>query len=163
MEEGLLTLQGLYFSPLLKFHRNQFRQFINFNYTTTLRPIITQQFGFTDGIRGIDRSIQGDRKFYVNIESVLFHPLKFYGFRLASYAFADFGWISFGGPLISSDNFQSAIGVGLRLRNESLLFRTIQLRLGYLTQPKEVDVNFSFSNPRIFGNFRTDKPTIVEF
>jgi hypothetical protein len=163
MEEGLVDIEALYFSPLLRFHRNQFRQFVSIEYTTTVRPIATQQFGFNDEIRGIDRDVQGDRKFSVNFESVLFHPLKFYGFRMASFAFYDFGWINFGGPLISSENFQSAIGIGLRLRNESLLFRTIQLRLGYLTASSEVDVSFSFSNPIIFGNFRTSKPTIVEF
>ena len=163
MEEGLVDIEALYFSPLLRFHRNQFRQFVNIEYTTTVRPIVTQQFGFNDEIRGIDRNVQGDRKFSVNFESVLFHPLKFYGFRMATFAFYDFGWISFGGPLISSDNFQSAVGIGLRLRNESLLFRTIQLRLGYLTASSELDVSFSFSNPIIFGNFRTSKPTIVEF
>ena len=169
MEEGVVTMNGLYFSPLLKFHRNQFRQFVSFNYTTSLRPLLEQNLNFsggtgeTGGIRGISRDVMGDRKISVNLESVLFHPLKLYGFRIATYAFCDFGWISFGGPLISSNNFQSAIGIGFRLRNELLLFRTIQLRLSYLTEPSEVDVNFSFSNPRIFGNFRTGKPEIVEF
>jgi hypothetical protein len=93
----------------------------------------------------------------------LFHPLKLYGFRMATYAFFDFGWIGFGGPLISGDNFQSAFGIGFRLRNESLLFRTIQLRFGYITETSDVDVNFSFSDPRIFGNFRTNKPEVVKF
>ncbi len=27
MEEGIVSVDGFYFSPLLKFHRNQFRQF----------------------------------------------------------------------------------------------------------------------------------------
>jgi hypothetical protein len=162
-QEGIVSVDALYFSPLLRFRRNQFRQFVSLNYSTTLRPLIEEQFGFKEGIRGISREVQGDRKFSVNLESVLFHPLKLYGFRMATYAFYDFGWISFGGPLMKSGNFQSAIGIGFRLRNESLLFRTIQLRFGYLTQPAELDVNFSFSDPTIFGNFRTDKPEIAAF
>ncbi len=162
-QEGIVSVNGLYFSPLLRFKRNQFRQFISMNYSTTLRPLIEQSFGFREGIRGISSDIQGDRKFSVNLESVLFHPLKLYGFRMATYAFYDFGWINFGGPLIKSANFQSSIGIGFRLRNESLLFRTIQLRFGYLTQPAELDVNFSFSDPTIFNNFRTDKPEIATF
>ena len=162
-QEGIVSVDGLYFSPLLKFQRNQFRQFVSMNYSTTLRPLVEQNFDFREGVRGISRDVQGDRKFSVNLESVLFHPLKLYGFRMATYAFYDFGWISFGGPLMKSENFQSAIGIGFRLRNESLLFRTIQLRFGYLTQPAEFDVNFSFSDPTIFSNFRTDKPEIATF
>ncbi len=162
-QEGVVAVDGLYFSPLLRFHRNQFRQFVTLNYSTAIKPLIEDQFGFREGIRGISREVQGDRKFSVNIESVLFHPLKLYGFRMATYAFYDFGWISFGGPLMKSVNFQSAIGIGFRLRNESLLFRTIQLRFGYLIQPAKFDVNFSFSDPSIFDNFRTNKPEIVKF
>ena len=162
-EEGIATFHGLYFSPLLKLRRNQFRQFLTVNYTTSFRPLISQQFDFVEGIRGIDQDVLGDRKFSVNLESVVFHPLKLYGFRMATYAFYDFGWISFGSPLITSKNFQSAIGIGFRLRNESLLFRTIQLRFAYLTAESGLDVNFSFSDPTIFSNFRTSKPDIVRF
>ncbi len=64
---------------------------------------------------------------------------------------------------MKSENFQSTIGIGFRLRNESLLFRTIQLRFGYLIQSSDFDVNFSFSDPTIFDNFRTSKPDIVKF
>jgi len=162
LQEGIVSVDGLYFSPLLRVRRNQFRQFVSLNYSTTVRPLIEEQFGFKEEIRGISREVQGDRKFSISLESVLFHPLKLYGFRLATYAFYDFGWISFGGPLMKSSNFQSAVGIGFRLRNESLLFRTIQLRFGYLTDTG-FDVNFSFSNPLIFDDFRTSKPEVVKF
>lgn len=161
-EEGVVSIDGLYFSPLLRFNRNYFRQFVNINYSSTLRPLIDEPFSFREGIRGISREVQGDRKFSVNFESVLFHPLKLYGFRLATYAYWDVGWIGFGGSLITSENFQSAVGIGFRLRNEGLLFRTIQLRFGWITNDG-FDVNFSFSDPSIFSNFQTSKPDIVKF
>jgi len=162
-QEGIVTVNGLYFSPLLRSGRNQFRQFVTLNYATTIRPLIEEPFNLKEGVRGISSDIQGDRRFSINLESVFFHPLKLYGFRMATYAYYDFGWISFGGPLMKSENFQSTIGIGFRLRNESLLFRTIQLRFGYLIQSSDFDVNFSFSDPTIFDNFRTSKPDIVKF
>ncbi len=161
-EEGVVAVEGLYFSPLLKFHRNHFRQFVRLEYSALLRPVLEEPFGFGDNIRGISGEIQGDRKLGISIESVLFHPLKIYGFRLATYAFYDFGWITFDDTLIRGDNFHSAVGIGFRLRNESLLFRTIQFRFGIITDDG-FDFNFSFSNPRIFSEFSNDKPQVVEF
>ena len=161
-QEGVVSIEGLYFSPLLKVRRNHFRQFVSMEYSSLLTPLVDEPFSFRDGIRGISRDVIGDRKFNINIESVLFHPLKFYGFRLASYLFYDFGWITFDDKLITSDNFHSAIGIGFRLRNESLLFRTIQLRFGVITG-EGFNVNFSFSNPRIFSDFISNKPDVVKF
>ena len=161
-QEGVVTVEGLYFSPLIRYRRNHFRQFVSIEYAALLRPLEDEPFGFRNNIRGISSDVTGDRKLAVGIESVLFHPLKFYGFRLASYGFYDFGWITFDDTLIKGDNFHSAVGIGFRLRNESLLFRTIQLRFGIVTD-EGFQVNFSFSNPRIFREFRNDKPSLVQF
>ena len=162
-QEGIVSVDGLYFSPLLQFHKNKFRQFVTLNYANAIRPLIDEPFGFKEEIRGISSETEGDRKFSVNLESVLFHPLKLYGFRMASYAYFDFGWIGSGGNLFEGDNFQSSIGIGFRWRNETLLFRTIDLRIGYLTETSGVDINFSFSDPNLFENFHKSKPELVTF
>ena len=161
-QQGVVTLEGLYFSPLIRYRRNHFRQFVSIEYSSLLRPLEDTPFGFRDNIRGISGEVKGDRKLGVSVESVLFHPLKFYGFRLASFGFYDFGWITFDDTLIEGDNFHSAVGIGFRLRNESLLFRTIQLRFGIVTD-EGFTVSFSFSNPRIFSEFKSDKPSLVQF
>jgi hypothetical protein len=130
---------------------------------SAINPLLGQRFGVRDQIRGISGEVQGDMGFSVNIESVLFHPLMFYGFRMASFGFIDFGWVGFDPPLVNSVNFQAATGLGLRLRNESLLFRSIQLRFGYLTETSSLQFNFSFSTPIIFDTFSSGKPEVVSF
>jgi len=162
LEQGVFSLKGLYFSPLIKIQRNHFRQFFNINYSTVINPVVDEPFGFQGDIRGISEEVQGDRKFSVSSESVLFHPLKLYGFRLASYAFYDFGWIGFDDSILSSENFYSSVGLGIRLRNESLIFRTIQMRFGYITD-QGFSFSLSFSTPRIFSTFEAGKPDVIKF
>ncbi|GJM28268.1 MAG: hypothetical protein DHS20C17_09030 [Cyclobacteriaceae bacterium] len=163
LEDGAVIIKGLYFTPLLRIGRNRFRQFVTLNYLTAINPRLDERFELKDQIRGISNEVQGDIGLSANFESVLFHPLRFYGFRMASFGFFDFGWISFDQPVIESKNFQASTGLGIRLRNESLLFRTIQLRLGYLTETSSLKFSFSFSAPVIFDSFRSGKPEVVTF
>jgi len=162
-EDGAVTLKSIYFSPLLQVGRSKFRQFARLTYQAAINPLVNQRFNMKDQIRGISSEVQGDIGFSVNIESVLFHPLRFYGFRVASFGYLDFGWVDFEGPLVRADNFQASTGVGFRMRNESLLFRTIQLRIGYLTETSSINVGFSLSTPVIFDSFISKKPEIVTF
>lgn len=163
LEDGAFIMKGLYFSPLLNVGRNKFRQFVKIIYQSAINPLIDQQFNIRDQIRGISGDVVGDIGFTVDIESVLFHPLRFYGFRMASFGFLDFGWIAFDQPLVETSNFQASTGLGLRLRNESLLFRSIQLRLGYLTETRSFKFGLSLSTPILFDAFTTQKPDVVQF
>jgi len=79
----------------------------------------------------------------------------------------DFGWISEGGPIFDPGNFFTGLGLGVRIRNESLLFSTLQIRLAYYPREPnngdQFDVDFHIRNPRLFRNFRTAKPEVVRF
>jgi hypothetical protein len=104
LEQGVFSLKGLYFSQLLRVKRSHFRQFVNIKYSTAINPLIDDPFGLQGDLRGISSEVQGDRKFSVSSESVLFHALKFYGFSIASYAFYYFGWIGLGDSIVDRDN-----------------------------------------------------------
>ncbi len=167
-EDGTFRVDYSYFSPLKHLRRSKLRQFFNFNYTTGLKRRNDEKISSRDFIRGIDGDyLFGQHRLMVSLESVLFTPSYSYGFRLAPFWFFDFGWLSAETPLIQSQNVDAGLGTGIRLRNESLLFATIELRLAfYPSTPIGGDVlgfNFSVSEPRRFDVFQTAKPELVGF
>jgi hypothetical protein len=83
------------------------------------------------------------------------------------YGFGDLGIISQNAPLLKTDNMYSAIGIGCRIRNESLVFRTLQIRLGYIFRSVDNSRNWalvvnsresSFFDPTGFG-----RPEIIPY
>ena len=48
----------------------------------------------------------------------------------ALYGFADLGILGYNGNLFKN-GFYSTIGIGVRIKNEHLIFRTINIRLGF--------------------------------
>jgi hypothetical protein len=133
-EEGVMLAHLLYFSPLLKIAQWKFRHFFGIRYTNGIKPVkgalvnINQE----QGLRGFNSSVlNGTSKLVVNYEVDLFPPLNLLGFRIATIVFADFAWISQGNKLVDKKNFFPGYGVGIRIRNDHLIFNTVQLMLGF--------------------------------
>ena len=167
-EDGTFQVDYNYFSPLKNLRRSKFRQFFDLNYTTGLKRRSDEKISHEDYIRGIKGDyLFGQHRLVGSLESIFFTKWYWYGFRLAPFAFADFGWLSQDRPLLRSENFYSALGTGIRLRNESLLFATIELRIAFYPSTPEggnpLGFNFSVSEPRKFEFIRTAKPELVGF
>ncbi|MDE5695520.1 MAG: hypothetical protein K2H77_06075, partial [Alistipes sp.] len=65
----------------------------------------------------------------LNTETVFFTPWQPLGFRIAFFGFADFGLIGYS-PNAFRNDFFASLGGGVRIKNERLIFSTIQIRLG---------------------------------
>ena len=50
---------------------------------------------------------------------------------LLSSGFADFGFLFGTNDLLGSGDILSSIGLGIRIRNDNLVFNTLQIRLGF--------------------------------
>ena len=74
---------------------------------------------------------------YLNLETVAFNKRFFYGFRFAFFGFADMVLISKNKNFYEFDNLVSGIGIGVRVRNENLIFPTFQIRIGYYPSPPQ--------------------------
>ena len=79
----------------------------------------------------------GKRNLILGIETVTFTPWYFYGFRFALFAYADIALLSNQTLITSPGDFYSVIGFGCRIKNESLVFETLNLRLGYFIRAPE--------------------------
>jgi hypothetical protein len=83
------------------------------------------------GIPQLSRErIRGGTRFSGNWESIWYNSRSFYGFRSSPFAFANLTFIRTVGDPIASGDLYSSLGAGIRVRNESLIFGTIELK-GY--------------------------------
>jgi len=75
----------------------------------------------------------------LNVENVLFQKRSILNFQSALFSFFDIGIVGPEGKSIFKQDYFAGIGVGLRIRNENLIFKTIQLRLAfYPNHPSDV-------------------------
>lgn len=169
-DRGIFQVQSHYFSRLMKLKRFQIRQFINFDYTNGIRRFADEFIGIggPDGIRGLrSDSLTGTQRLVLNLETVAFSPYYLYGFRFTFYTFLDLGFIGASTDAILNREMYSGFGIGVRIRNENLAFRTFQIRLGYYPiLPATYTARFievsgeTYYRPEIFT---TNRPSIIDF
>lgn len=122
-----------WFSNLFLLRRSRIRQFLAFNYTQGWNRGFgsDEMIRFTreNGLQALKEHVTGTNRMLLNTETVIFTPYQPLGFRIAFFGFADFGLIGYSANIFQNDFFTS-FGLGIRLRNERLVFNTVQIRLG---------------------------------
>lgn len=159
-----------WFSNLFMLRRSRIRQFLAFNYTQGWNRGVGNnesiRFTRTNGLQALKEYVIGTNRMILNTETVLFSPLQPLGFRIAFFGFVDFGLIGYDANVFKNDFFTS-FGLGVRLRNERLVFNTIQIRLG-IAFGKNGEVRseyFRISNSTRIEQYRyiPTRPEIVGF
>lgn len=159
-----------WFSNLFMLRRSRIRQFLSLNYTQGWNRLLgsDESIRFTDenGLQALKEHVIGTNRMILNTETVLFSPYHPLGFRIAFFGFADFGLIGYS-PNIFKNEFYTSLGIGVRLRNERLVFNTIQIRLGIaFGKPGLVESEyFRLSNATRLEQwrYRPTRPEIVTF
>jgi|GEM_PF-513599 len=158
MEEGVYYGRFLHFTPLITFKNWKYRNYISFRYTKGLNQLdgYFVNINRENGLRGfISDGVVGTQKFVINIESNFYPPMNLLGFKMAFVLFADFAWIGLNEQLLTRPNYYSGFGVGLRIRNEHLVFSMVQVMVGYY--PDAVKLNKTplqfYERTRFFYNF----------
>ncbi|MEO7265843.1 MAG: hypothetical protein ABIW38_13080, partial [Ferruginibacter sp.] len=110
------------------------RHFINVSLTEQVKPflntplLLTSNFGLPYFGNGTN---EADFRGTAKMESVFFHLRTFFGFRFAPFVFGDFTLLKPIRESLEKSNGYSALGAGIRTRNENLVFGTIELK-GYV-------------------------------
>ncbi len=169
-EQGQLSLKLNYFSNLVSLGEIQIRNFLNLDYTRGFDRYTDEHLAFRNdnGFSGFrNDSITGNQRLQVSLESVLFSPVNLSGFRFAFFWFTDFSFLSGTNEIIADGNTLSSIGFGVRIRNDNLVFKTIQIRLGFF--PSFPDYS-KISNMHVSGeqllrpdNFDSGPPSIIPY
>jgi hypothetical protein len=169
-EQGVLSMGMNYFSNLINLGNSRIRNFIYIHYTRGFGRYTNECLKFiTDnGFTGFKNdSVVGTQRFTVSLESVLFSPVNLYGFRFAFFGFSDFSFLSGTNEMLGNGYTLSSIGVGIRIRNENMVFNTIQLRIGYFPNPPPNSaispVNFSGEQLLRPANFEPGPPAIIPY
>jgi hypothetical protein len=121
--------------------------FLYLNYMVGFHPFIDEYVTINDkfGLNGFtNRYIRGDRKAVLRYESVMFTPWYLLDFRIATYGFADFAYIGYGNKFISESPLYTGLGAGIRIRNEKLVFNTLQLGVAYYPVALESGARWMF-------------------
>ncbi|HDP76301.1 MAG TPA: hypothetical protein ENN49_10655 [Bacteroidales bacterium] len=172
IEQAVINIRAQYFSNLYRIGSNDIRHFVRYDFTRGNirfdgeREYVVLSSNY--GVRGLSSpSLYGQTRLMFNFESMMYSPHYIYGFRPAFFVFADFGMVGEADELIYQNTLYSGLGIGLRLKNESLIFPTFLFRFGYYPKlPADADVAYWFistENRRSFEQFRVKEPYILEY
>ncbi len=172
IEQGSFYYAGSYISPIFGTQRHFFRTFIGLNYEQGYKRYEDEYIELTnrEGLRGINYSgLKGSKRGYINTELVYYSPHYLYGFRFVYYTFADIGMINYSHSTLIKNPINSSIGIGMRVRNERLVFNTLQLQFQFFPFETEIPRNSkqyvdASGMPRLrIPEFANRVPEIIEY
>jgi len=155
----------------LKYLNNglRYRQILNLSFTQTLKNKYNEALRINSifGIPQLNREqIKGGTRLSANWETVLYNNRVIWGFKSAPFIFGNFTYIrAVDIPILKGDIY-TAIGSGMRIRNENLIFGTIELKGFYFPRTNQQVSPWNFSlltNLRYKYNSNiVEKPNFVE-
>jgi hypothetical protein len=169
-EQGVLSLKTLYYSNLLNLGKQKIRNFLTIDYSRGYNRY-TDEYLNIPGVNGFtgfrNDSIRGGQRIRLGLESVIFNPVNFYGFRFAFFGFANFAFLAGTNQIISNGSTVTGFGLGIRIRNDNLVFKTFQVRIGYYPAPPEYsDFKYLiFSGEQLLRprNFDPGPPALIPY
>jgi len=146
-----------------------YRQILNLSFTQTLKNKYNEALRINSiyGIPQLNREqIKGGTRLSGNWETVLYNNRPIWGFKSAPFVFGNLTYIrTVGDPILKGDIY-SSVGSGIRVRNENLVFGTIELKGFYFPRTNQQLSPWNFSlitNLRYKYNSNiVEKPNYVE-
>ena len=111
----------------------KYRFILNLSFAETLKNKFNEALLINSnyGIPQLNKErIYGGTRITANWESVWYNSRSFFGFRTSPFAFGNITYLRTVGSPIRSGDIYSSIGTGMRMRNEYLIFGTVELK-GY--------------------------------
>jgi len=137
-----------YFSRLVSLSTNwKMRTFLSAGITGQINPVLNTPL-FLNSAFGlpeipVDTTVAGDMRMTLRGESVFFSPLCIANFRFAPFVFTHLCLFTPTGSPLGKSSLYSTVGGGIRTRNESLIFGTMELR-GWFFPRKDYFLNESW-------------------
>jgi hypothetical protein len=131
IEDAGVLLGGSIYSRLFFIGSTKIRQYANFSFTylhntVTFAPL---RLNTDYGLRGfLSDSIYGHRRVSLQLETAFYLRYRILGFQFAPFPYADFALIQPDNVVDPHTQLFTSLGGGLRMRNENLVFETIEMR-----------------------------------
>lgn len=146
----------------------RYRHMIHLSFAETLKNKFNEAL-LINSIYGIPQlhkeRIRGGTRIAANWESIWYNSRTFLGFKKAPFVFANLTYIRTVGDPIKNGDIYSAMGGGIRVRNENLILGTIELKGYYFPR---TNLQLSPWNLSLITNIRfkysssiTEKPDFV--
>jgi hypothetical protein len=132
----------------------RYRQVINLSFAQTLKNKFNEALLINSiyGIPQLNRErIRGGTRITANWESIWYNSRTFFGFRKAPFIFANITYIRTVSEPIKNGDIYSALGGGIRVRNENLILGTIELKGFYFPR---TNLQLSPFNISLLANIR---------
>ena len=169
-QQGVFLAQTKFFSRIRKLGALRFRNFGDLKYTLGIRRFDEEFITLNNrnGIRGFSsEQVMGTQKITLNLESVAFTPYMLAGFRFAFFTFADVGIIGSNQRNIFEEDYYYGLGLGIRLNNENLVFRTIQFRFAFYPKApsdfRTTGYRLSGEERPTFNDFKVTQPDVIQY
>ena len=167
-DQGVVNVEMNYFTNLYVIGNFRQRTFINGQYTRQLYNRLEDKL-IIDGEHGIpgfrNDSILGRHRFNFSASQDFFTPWELYGFRFVLYAFTHLSWLGGYDKAIMFSTLYSSFGIGVRIRNNRLVFNTLQIQFAYFPNiPKYSRFRYlTFSNETVLQprDFRPKAPEVI--
>jgi len=169
-QQGQIQGNINFISKQINAGRKRYRFFSRLDYTIGIRRFEIENLTLNNNhhIRDFrSREVLGKQRLSLNIEVVHFLRKEFYRFNMAVFGFTDIGVIGRNDQFIFTQNYYSGVGVGVRVHNENLVFKTFYMRLAfYPFHPGDMSfVGFILDeqSKRRFYNFEPTRPLPFRF
>lgn len=153
-------------SPLLPSGKYRYRQLLRFNYLYGDRRFSYEFVSVGDEeIRGIRNVLaRGTQRLNASVETIVFTPINIIGFHLSAFAFAEAALLNNAQRISFKGEALQGYGLGLRIRNENLVFKTFQLRFAYYPGPYGgFGISIMGSPSGGFQDFQLGRPQVHPF
>ncbi len=135
INQGVFGTGCTYVTKLSDIIGSQLRNFFSLKYLKGINRYNYEKIYLDsdNGFRGVGKNedLTGIQRLTINMESVLFTPIYFLGFRFAAFGYIDNGFITYNDKIISTSNYYMGLGLGVRIRNENLIFKTFKVDFSF--------------------------------
>lgn len=130
IKQGTMLASVDFFSKKISAFGDPFRWFGKIEFLGGINRF-EEEYLTIDGRAGIrdfyTSDLKGNNRLKCSLELVRYLKWNFYGFKFTNYLFTDFAFLSDKLESILTRDFYAGIGAGLRIYNESLLFKIIDI------------------------------------
>ncbi|ANI90600.1 hypothetical protein A9P82_03965 [Arachidicoccus ginsenosidimutans] len=131
LQDATVLLGSSFYSRLLLWNNVKIRQFMRLSYTGQFSTFAAEPLRINNAF-GLENfrqdSVQGNQRLTLRSQTIFFGPGKVFGFAYAPFLTGDLSYLKATQKSIDHSPFYYSIGGGLRVRNENLVFGTIELK-----------------------------------
>jgi len=167
MEDVIVQLGGSYLTRAWNLHDSKIRNKVKAGYTQLYRKNISEGLTISDAQIPWFRSdsLESYQRLNIGFETTLYTHFSLLGFRFAPFVGADGVALRCAG--VSNVLFYSSLTGGIRMRNENLIFGTIEVRFSFIPQNEYGSSQFNFGlkqNLRLlYGGSYAKAPALIAY